>query len=66
MRNLGDRRSTAELLLALAGEDLAAGASEQARARLLEARDLATAIDWKDGVSRSRESLSLLAAGHRG
>jgi serine/threonine-protein kinase len=65
MRNLGDRRSTAELLIALAGEDLAAGAADQARARLIEARELADSVDWTDGVAQSGASLTLLAEGHR-
>ncbi|MBI5482727.1 MAG: protein kinase [Deltaproteobacteria bacterium] len=60
-RNVGDRRSTAELLRALADEDRAAGAPAQARARLEEARDLATAVEWKDGVEQSGATLSSLA-----
>ncbi|HEY3354555.1 MAG TPA: protein kinase [Polyangia bacterium] len=60
MRSLGDRRSTAELLFTLASGDLAAGAAELARARLLEAQDLATALEWKDGITRSGRSLAAM------
>jgi eukaryotic-like serine/threonine-protein kinase len=58
MRNLGDRRSTAELLLTLAEADLEAGAQDQARERLVEARSLAAAVGWKDGVEHSGATLS--------
>jgi serine/threonine-protein kinase len=62
MRNLGDRRSTAQLLLALADADLAAGAPDQARVRLQEARDLSVAVEWKDGVEQSGATLDSLAS----
>jgi tetratricopeptide (TPR) repeat protein len=60
MRNLGDRRSTAELLFALASGDLATGAAEQARARLLEVRELAQALEWNDGVKLSGQTLATI------
>jgi hypothetical protein len=60
MRSLGDRRTTAELLLALAREDVATGAPDRARARLLEAAELAQALEWSEGLQRSRTSLSAL------
>jgi serine/threonine-protein kinase len=63
MRNLGDRRSTAQLLLALADADLEAGEPDQARARLVEARSLAAAVDWKDGVEQSGATLNALSGG---
>ncbi|HEY3358368.1 MAG TPA: protein kinase [Polyangia bacterium] len=66
MRNLGDRRSTAELLIALASEDAAAGAADQARARLIEAHELAVSVDWQDGIAQSGASLTLLADGRCG
>jgi serine/threonine-protein kinase len=60
MRSLGDRRSTAELLFVLASCDLASGAPDQARVRLIEARDLAAALEWKDGVTRGRATLAAI------
>jgi tetratricopeptide (TPR) repeat protein len=60
MRRLGDRRSTAELLWALAKEDLAAGARDRAREKLVEVRELSDAVEWRDGVDRASESLQAL------
>jgi serine/threonine-protein kinase len=60
MRRLGDRRSTAELLWALAKEDLAAGARDRAREKLVEVRDLSDAVEWRDGVQGASESLQAL------
>jgi eukaryotic-like serine/threonine-protein kinase len=60
MRNLGDRRSTAQLLLTLAETDIQAGAQDQARERLVEARSLAAAVDWNDGVEDSGAKLSTI------
>ncbi|MBI5479901.1 MAG: hypothetical protein HY906_13635 [Deltaproteobacteria bacterium] len=60
MRRLGDRRSTAELLWALAKEDLAAGAPDRAREKLVEVRDLSDAVEWRDGVERASETLLAL------
>jgi tetratricopeptide (TPR) repeat protein len=60
MRRLGDRRSTAELLYALAKEDLAAGARDQARAKLVEVRALSHSVEWRDGEERAAESLDAL------
>jgi len=45
MRDLGDRRSTAQLLAALAQQELRSGAAEEARARLAEAQRLALAVE---------------------
>ncbi|MBI5479902.1 MAG: protein kinase [Deltaproteobacteria bacterium] len=63
LRGLGDRRSTAELLLGLAGDDLAAGRSESARARLLEVLELALAVEWHDGSARAAAALRDLGQG---
>jgi eukaryotic-like serine/threonine-protein kinase len=57
MRRLGDRRSTAELLFALAKEDLAAGANDRARAKLVEVRELSHSVEWRDGEERAAETL---------
>jgi eukaryotic-like serine/threonine-protein kinase len=62
LRSLGDRRSTAELLLGLAEDDLAAGRAESARVRLLEALELALAVEWHDGATRATAALH--ARGH--
>jgi serine/threonine-protein kinase len=57
LRSLGDRRSTAELLLGLAADERAAGRSESARGRLLEALELALALEWHDGATRAAAEL---------
>ncbi|HZS42005.1 MAG TPA: protein kinase [Polyangia bacterium] len=59
MRRIGDRRSTAELLLALA--DPATAPRAEARAWLTEADALANQVGWREGVQRSREALARLA-----
>lgn len=56
MRRVGDRRSTAELLLALA--DPQAVAPGDARAWLKEADQLANQVGWQEGVQRSRAALA--------
>jgi serine/threonine-protein kinase len=58
MRRVGDRRSTAELLLALA--DPQAVSALDARAWLKEADQLANQIGWQEGVQRSRAALAQL------
>jgi tetratricopeptide (TPR) repeat protein len=63
LRALGDRRSTAELLLGLAGDDLAAGRTESARDRLLQALELAQAVEWLDGSDRATAALQRLERG---
>ncbi|HEX9102797.1 MAG TPA: hypothetical protein VF997_11370, partial [Polyangia bacterium] len=58
-RRAGDRRTTAELLIALADPE---GASAvEARAWLAEADALAGEIGWQEGVARSRAQLARLA-----
>ena len=63
LRGLGDRRSTAELLLGLARDDRAAGRAETARARLLEALDLALAVEWQDGAASCSAALREVGQG---
>jgi serine/threonine-protein kinase len=58
LRHAGDRRSTAEILLALAG--LAGVEKAQARAWLLEAETLAVQVGWSEGSARSRAALRSL------
>jgi hypothetical protein len=59
LRRVGDRRSTAELLIALADPD---GASAiEAKAWLAEADALAGQIGWQEGVDRSRAQLARLS-----
>ncbi|MCC6998172.1 MAG: protein kinase [Deltaproteobacteria bacterium] len=58
MKSLGDRRSTAQLLLRLASDDLAAGASERAKTHLEEARELAHAVEWREGARQTNRLLS--------
>jgi hypothetical protein len=58
LRRVGDRRSTAELLIALADPE---GASVvEAKAFLKEADVLAGEIGWQEGVDRSRAQLARL------
>jgi hypothetical protein len=58
LRRIGDRRTTAELLLALANP---AGASLiDMRAGLREAENLAKQVGWQEGVDRSRAALAQL------
>jgi tetratricopeptide (TPR) repeat protein len=58
MREIGDRRSTAELLLQLAGpQSVPKG---DARAWLEEADVLAGQVGWQEGVQRSRAALAEL------
>jgi serine/threonine-protein kinase len=58
LRRIGDRRTAAELLLALANP---AGASVvDMRAGLREAETLATQVGWQEGVDRSRAALAQL------
>ncbi len=65
LRSIGDRRSTAEQLLALAEEtppDVATDAGAASRKGwLLEAERLARQVDWAEGSSRSRERLQQLS-----
>jgi tetratricopeptide (TPR) repeat protein len=58
MRSIGDRRSTAELLLLLADPD--AIPAPDARAWLKEADALAHQVGWQEGVERSRAALAQL------
>ena len=58
MRRVGDRRSTAELLLAMA--DVNTVAREDARAWLKEADQLAQQLGWTEGIERSRQALMQL------
>jgi serine/threonine-protein kinase len=58
MRRVGDRRSTAELLLVLA--DPQAVSLVDARAWLKEADALANQVGWQEGVQRSRKALAQL------
>jgi len=58
MKSLGDRRSTAQLLLRLASDDLAAGASDRAKSHLEEARELAYAVEWREGARQTNRLLS--------
>jgi hypothetical protein len=58
MRRVGDRRSTAELLLAMADPE-AVGPGD-ARAWLEEADALSSQIGWHEGVERSRAALEQL------
>ncbi len=58
MRRVGDRRSTAELLLVLA--DPQAVSAVDARAWLKEADALSNQIGWQEGVQRSRAALAQL------
>ncbi|HXU74238.1 MAG TPA: protein kinase [Polyangia bacterium] len=58
LRRVGDRRSTAELLIALADPE---GASAvEAKAWLKEADVLAAEVGWQEGVDRSRAGLARL------
>jgi tetratricopeptide (TPR) repeat protein len=58
LRSVGDRRTTAELLIALAHPE---GASAvEAKAWLREADALAAEIGWQEGVDRSRAQLARL------
>jgi tetratricopeptide (TPR) repeat protein len=58
MRQVGDRRSTAELLLMLA--DPQAVPKPDARAWLKEADQLSAQVGWNEGVERSRAALAAL------
>jgi tetratricopeptide (TPR) repeat protein len=58
MRHLGDRRSTAKLLLDLARDDLRSGQADRAKERLHEARHLARAVEWIEGVKRAEIAMS--------
>jgi tetratricopeptide (TPR) repeat protein len=59
LRSVGDRRTTAELLIALAGPE---GASAvDAKAWLTEADALAAEIGWHEGVARTRAQLARFA-----
>jgi serine/threonine-protein kinase len=58
MRRVGDRRSTAEMLLALADPQVVPG--PDAKAWLKEADQLANQVGWQEGVQRSRAALAQL------
>ena len=62
MRSLGDRQSTAKLLLDLAGAEITVGAADRARPRLAEALGLAEAVEWAEGVRRSSSALAGITA----
>jgi tetratricopeptide (TPR) repeat protein len=59
LRRVGDRRSTAELLIALA--DPQGASAVEAKAWLHEADVLAAEIGWQEGVDRSRAQLARLS-----
>jgi hypothetical protein len=57
-RRLGDRRTTAELLIADAATALAEGAVGPGSLRgLHEAAQLAAQVDWREGVAQSEQVL---------
>jgi hypothetical protein len=58
LRRVGDRRTTAELLIALA--DPRGASAHDARAWLIEADTLAAQVGWHEGVARSRAALAQL------
>src|SRR5262249_7947833 len=58
VRRAGDRRTTAELLIALA--DPNGPSAVDARALLAEADALAAEVGWQEGVDRSRARLAQL------
>ena len=58
LRRVGDRRQTAELLIALA--DPRGGNSVDVRAWLTEADALSVQVGWNEGVARSRAALAQL------
>jgi hypothetical protein len=58
LRHLGDRRTTAEMLIALA--EPAGVGSPDVRAWLTEADALAGQVGWQEGVERSRRALARL------
>jgi hypothetical protein len=58
LRSVGDRRTTAELLIALA--DPGGASAVEAKAWLKEADALAGEIGWQEGVDRSRAQLARL------
>jgi hypothetical protein len=60
LKRVGDRRTTAELLIALADDRNAASAVD-AKAWLREADTLAAEIGWQEGVDRSRAQLARLS-----
>ncbi|MGZ3406560.1 MAG: protein kinase domain-containing protein, partial [Polyangia bacterium] len=59
LRRVGDRRTTAELLIKLADDPDAASAVD-AKAWLTEADALAAEVGWQEGVDRSRAQLARL------
>jgi hypothetical protein len=59
LRRIGDRRTTAELLIALA--DPRGASVVDARQWLKEADALASQIGWQEGVTRSRAALAQLS-----
>jgi hypothetical protein len=59
LRRVGDRRTTAELLIALA-DDPDASSAVDAKAWLKEADALAAEVGWQEGVDRSRAQLARL------
>jgi len=58
MRQVGDRRSTAEMLITLADPSLISAGD--ARAWLREASNLSNQVGWQEGVQRSRAALAQL------
>jgi len=61
LRRVGDRRTTAELLILLADPETGSAASAvEAKAWLKEADALAAEIGWQEGVDRSRAQLARL------
>jgi hypothetical protein len=59
LRRIGDRRTTAELLIALA--DPRGANAGDVRAWLTEADALSSQIRWQEGVARSRAALAQLS-----
>ncbi|MCU1281300.1 MAG: serine/threonine protein kinase, partial [bacterium] len=61
LRRVGDRRTTAEMLIALADPEGGSAASVvDAKAWLTEADALAAEVGWQEGVDRSRAQLARL------
>jgi serine/threonine-protein kinase len=60
LKRIGDRRSTAEMLIALAQPGRPHPSTGDARAWLKEADALAAEVGWQEGVARSRAALAQL------
>jgi serine/threonine-protein kinase len=60
LRRVGDRRTTAELLIALADPEGKGASAVEAKAWLKEADALAAEVGWQEGVDLSRAQLARL------